>query len=134
MVLGIDEHTAVIVQSGQEEGQVLGVGGVAVLRAGESRRIEAPSAFPLAWLGNFQMPDPLKGAIPEDVWHRIDEAQQTAEAAKRPPVEVLELVSTRKAARARSEWQAADALRAQIERLGWMIEDTPDGPRLTPTP
>jgi len=28
-------------------------------------------------------------------------------------------------------WRRSDELRAEIQRLGWLVEDTPGGPRLT---
>jgi cysteinyl-tRNA synthetase len=44
----------------------------------------------------------------------------------------LRMVEERQAARARRDWAAADALRQQALALGWQIQDTPDGPRMTP--
>ena len=38
---------------------------------------------------------------------------------------------TRKAARARKDYAAADAIRDQLQQSGLAIEDTPDGPRWT---
>ncbi len=35
------------------------------------------------------------------------------------------------AARARRDWVTADALRARIAALGWQVEDTAEGPRVT---
>jgi cysteinyl-tRNA synthetase len=48
-----------------------------------------------------------------------------------PPPEVERLVSERTAARARRDFRRSDELRAEIQRLGWLVEDTPSGPRLT---
>ncbi len=47
------------------------------------------------------------------------------------PAEVLRLVEERGQARARRDWRRADQLRDEIERLGWSVEDTPSGPRIT---
>ena len=47
------------------------------------------------------------------------------------PAEVLRLVEERGQARARRDWMRADQLRDEIERLGWSVEDTPSGPRIT---
>ncbi len=44
--------------------------------------------------------------------------------------EVQELVRRRDAARAGRDFAAADRLRAEIERLGWVVEDTPGGTRV----
>ena len=48
-----------------------------------------------------------------------------------PPPEVERLVAERSAARDRRDWSRSDELRAEIQRLGWAVEDTPSGPRLT---
>ncbi|MGP8163027.1 MAG: cysteine--tRNA ligase [Acidimicrobiales bacterium] len=44
--------------------------------------------------------------------------------------EVQELVRRRDAARLGRDYAAADRLRAEIERLGWVVEDTPAGTRV----
>jgi len=48
-----------------------------------------------------------------------------------PPPEVARLVVERGKARARRDWKRADQLRDEIQRLGWLVEDTPSGPRVT---
>ena len=47
------------------------------------------------------------------------------------PAEVLRLVEERDQARARRDWTRADELRKEIQRVGWNVEDTPSGPRVT---
>ena len=49
-----------------------------------------------------------------------------------PPPEVQELLTARGQARARRDWKRGDEIRDEIARLGWLVEDTPAGPRLTP--
>ncbi len=46
------------------------------------------------------------------------------------PKEVLDLVKKREAARAAKDWKSADKLRAEIEKLGFEIEDAPAGSKL----
>ncbi len=48
-----------------------------------------------------------------------------------PPPEVARLVEARGEARARRDWKRADQLRDEIRRRGWVVEDTPSGPRVT---
>jgi cysteinyl-tRNA synthetase len=48
-----------------------------------------------------------------------------------PPPDVARLVAERAAARGRRDWKRSDELREAIQRLGWQIEDTPAGPRVT---
>ena len=45
------------------------------------------------------------------------------------PERVQSLVEAREGARREKNWQHADQLRAELERIGYSIEDTPEGPR-----
>jgi cysteinyl-tRNA synthetase len=56
---------------------------------------------------------------------------QRAASAGGPPPEVERLVAERTAARGRKDFRRSDELRAEIQRLGWAVEDTASGPRLT---
>ena len=47
------------------------------------------------------------------------------------PAEVMELVNKRAEAKKAKDWPTADALRAQITEMGYVVEDTPQGPRVT---
>jgi len=49
-----------------------------------------------------------------------------------PPADVERLVAARGEARARRDFKRADELRDEIARLGWLVEDTSAGSRLTP--
>jgi len=49
-----------------------------------------------------------------------------------PPPEVRELLAARGEARARRDFRRGDEIRDEIARLGWLVEDTSAGPRLTP--
>jgi cysteinyl-tRNA synthetase len=44
---------------------------------------------------------------------------------------VERLVAERVTARERRDFARSDAIRAEIAGLGWVVEDTPAGPRLT---
>ena len=46
------------------------------------------------------------------------------------PPEVTELVARREQARAARDFAAADAVRAELDGRGWVVEDTPQGPRV----
>jgi cysteinyl-tRNA synthetase len=43
-----------------------------------------------------------------------------------------ELAQSREEARRRKDWKEADRLRGEILKLGYVVEDTPQGPRLLP--
>lgn len=64
-------------------------------------------------------------------WQRIDSvfgigAQKEAEA----PAELLALLEERQAARKAKDFKRSDVIRDELKAKGWMIEDTPKGPRL----
>jgi len=46
------------------------------------------------------------------------------------PEQVKELIKQREDARNNKDWKRADAIREQIKKLGYVLEDTPEGPRL----
>ncbi len=48
------------------------------------------------------------------------------------PPEVSGLAQDREAARVRKDWKEADRLRKEISARGYVVEDTPQGPRLLP--
>ncbi|RKY15203.1 MAG: cysteine--tRNA ligase [Planctomycetota bacterium] len=66
--------------------------------------------------------------------HRFDEvlAVLDVERKKEVPEEVLELVRRRQEARKAKDYATADAIREQVRKLGYLIEDTPKGPRVKP--
>lgn len=47
------------------------------------------------------------------------------------PAEIMELVQKRAEAKKARDWPAADAIRAQLSGMGWAVEDTPQGPRVS---
>lgn len=53
-------------------------------------------------------------------------------AAEVAPLAILSLVEAREVARRSKDFTTADALRKQIEQGGWLLEDTPAGPRVRP--
>jgi len=56
----------------------------------------------------------------------------SAAAPASPPAEVEALAAERQVARQRRDFARADSLRQEIHRLGWVVEDTAAGPRLSP--
>jgi cysteinyl-tRNA synthetase len=56
---------------------------------------------------------------------------ERGQAPAGPPPEVERLVGERAEARQRRDWKRADDLRKAILDLGWSVEDTPAGPRVT---
>ncbi|MDP3093355.1 MAG: cysteine--tRNA ligase [bacterium] len=48
------------------------------------------------------------------------------------PSEVEKLVEQRENLRKEKQWQEADQIRKEVERLGWQIEDATEGPKIKP--
>jgi cyanophycinase-like exopeptidase len=134
-IVGIDEHTALIIDLTKQNCRVMGRGRVTLLRQGNEDVFSAAQSFPITDLGPFQQIEPGTG-IPPEIWERIYAARGKADeaATAQPPADVLTLIETREKARARGDWQTSDALREQILDSGWNVADTPDGPRPTPAP
>lgn len=47
------------------------------------------------------------------------------------PAEVMDLVNQRAEAKKAKDWPTADTLRAKITEMGYVVEDTPQGPKVT---
>jgi cysteinyl-tRNA synthetase len=72
-----------------------------------------------------------KAAALLDWWERINQVLQLQEEAEAVPQIVTALLTKRAEARAKRNWAQSDALRAEIEAVGWLIKDTKDGQKLT---
>ncbi len=136
-ILGIDEHTALVMDLGRGECRVMGAGRVTILRPGETDTASMRSGkmFPLAALGDWRLPQAGAG-VPPAIWAEAAAVQAelaTAVAPRpQPSSRVLSLVQERTAARSQRQWQVADQLREQILALGWQVMDTPEGSELEP--
>ena len=135
-VVGIDEHTALVMELQAGECHVMGRGGVTLLRGERELRFSHGQAFPIAELGPFRMPEPRSGIVPE-VWDWAQSAQPAVAgetpAAPQPPAAVLELAARRQVARGRRDWLGADGLRQHIQALGWEVRDSANGFELKPS-
>lgn len=130
-VVGIDEHTGLILDLAAGRAEVLGRGGVTLLRDGATRHFARKERFALTDLGPFHPIDPCQGIAPE-VWAETASRPREELAAPEPPDAVLALVEERQSARASRDWASADRLRDQIAAAGWQVKDTPEGPVLDP--
>ena len=67
-------------------------------------------------------------------WQQVDEVFSLGHMMKgEAPPEVQELLRQRQTAREIKDFQRADILRQELKAKGWLIEDTPKGPRLRQT-
>lgn len=74
--------------------------------------------------------DPLAAATALVGWRALGLDLGAAAGPVAVPEEVAALVEVRERARAARDWAAADAARARIAELGWVVEDAPEGTRL----
>jgi cysteinyl-tRNA synthetase len=74
---------------------------------------------------------PAQAAAALAAWTRLDAVFGLGqpEAAEAPP-EIAALLEQRQAARKARDFKRADAVRDELKASGWLIEDTPKGPRL----
>lgn len=127
-IIGLDEHTGLIMDFESGQCEVSGVSSVSLVRAGNPEMFPAGSKFPLEELGEFQIPDPLEKDISAQVWEMCLNAPPLEE--DQPSKEVIALVEQRVLARANKNWAESDKLRDQITALGWTVQDSKDGYKL----
>ena len=100
-----------------------------------ARDLNTPKALAVVWgLVKESIPDATKKAtlLKMDQALGLDLANWTP-TAEEIPESVMELVVRRNAARKDKDWTNADALRDQINALGYEIEDGPTGTKVKPT-
>lgn len=127
-LLGIDEHTAVVLDFIGGTARVMGRGSATIWKGGTERVFSSGETFPLTLLGEPRIPSLEEGLSPAVV----EAVLQAEEEASAVPSEVLALVSEREEARRAKDWARADRLREQIRALGFVVEDTREGPRVRP--
>jgi len=66
-------------------------------------------------------------------WNKLDSVLGVGMRAEvEIPPEIAALMEAREAARKARDFKRSDALRDELKSKGWIIEDTPKGPRLKP--
>jgi len=127
-IIGLDEHTGLIVDFESGLCEVSGVSSVSLVRTGNPEMFPSGSRFSLNELGGFEIPNPLEKDIPADVWEMC--VNPPALENDQPSDEVIALVERRLLARANKNWAESDQLREQITALGWTVQDSKDGYKL----
>lgn len=128
IIVGLDEHSGVIIDFENQKCDVHGVSSVSVLKDNTTKIYPAESSFALSVLGNFQIPNPIEQNISPEIWQMTLDAQNIS--ADKPSEEVLNLLEQRKEARARKDFAESDRLRDEISKLGWTVKDTKEGQEL----
>lgn len=129
-ILGIDERTGLTMDTSNGEIRVFGLGAVTVLNSAGEARHAAGTTLQAQALGPFHPADPSR--IQPDVWSAAQAAMELPAANAGPPDAVLALLEARATARAARDWKRSDALRVEIDGLGWRVEDGPSGQRALP--
>jgi hypothetical protein len=130
-VVGIDEHTALLLDLDAGRGWVIGRGQVTLWKENIVTCYPAGDTFALTELGPFRVPARGDAGLPTRAWQRTLEVFLQTQPPAQPPPLVQQLVEQRQAARAQKDYARADQLREQINTLGWQVEDTLSGPRVT---
>jgi hypothetical protein len=129
VIVGVDDNTALAINPSARTAHVLGRGDVTVHYRGTVATYPSGSAIGVDLLGQLSLRVPAP--IPPGVTEEIASARRELLTGT-APAEVDDLIRLRERAREKHEWARADALREQIARRGWRVEDTERGPRLRP--
>lgn len=121
-VLGIDEHTSMLLDPAAVDGVVLGRRGITIVSDGIARRVVAGERIGFDALGGTA----VTRKVPREAH------QEPAPASVSPPPDIVELSVRRQEARRRGDWQIADEIRRRLGERGWTVADAPDGTRLSP--
>jgi hypothetical protein len=130
-ILGLDEHTAAVLDWKSGKGAVEGRGTITIIRDEREKVFSAGEEFPLEELGGYRIPSGPFGVEPA-VWEDVRARRAAAESGPVPPPEAVKLLEEREQVRRGGDYAKADALRMEIERMGWKVMDTPGGGILRP--
>jgi len=155
-LIGLDEHTALMIDPCKEQCSVFGIGKVTLLHSNHTSRQDPGSVeildpglatiaqyrgahvhqysggetFALKDWFPFKVPE-LGVDLPEEVWDlALTVAQYPRDHSLKselPPEEIIHLAELRLKARRESNWITADSLRDQIALKGWKVSDTNEG-------
>jgi hypothetical protein len=128
-ILGIDEHTAVVMDFAAGQGRVMGKGSATLCHGDSDVLVRSGESFDLTMLG------PLHGAIaPAEILPADAPGLVEAPEPAALPDGAAELLAERRIARANKEWTRSDALREQLAGLGVLVQDTKEGQQWTIAP
>ena len=125
LILGLDEHTGVIMDFESGMCEISGVSSVSIVSNCDPIMHPAGRKFPFSELGNLQIPDPIATGISEKTWNLVVNAPPLDDDT--PSNEVTGLAEKRLAARAEKNWEESDRLRDKIAELGWVVQDGKGG-------
>ena len=135
VVLGIDEHTACILDFATDTVSVEGKGGVHLLRDGQILEWLSGDTFSVSLLqGNAQAIQPSgpsftesADSLPSRATTLDSDTKEEAESAAIPPTLIDAVLAVRAELRRMQHWTLADQLRDALAACGIVVEDTPTG-------
>lgn len=131
-IVGLDEHTGLILDFEKGECAVSGVSSVSLVRECDPEIFPSGKSFPMSELGSIILPQFGQGISPTAI--EMIQATPSLHETESPDADVLSLVEERQRARASKNWVESDRLRDELSARGWLVKDTPDGPVLTRLP
>jgi hypothetical protein len=126
LIIGLDEHTGLILDLESGQCEVNGVSSISLVRECDPKIFPSGAKFDLSELGQFTSPNPIEKGIRPAVWAMVNDI--TSE--EKPPAEVLSLLEQRQQVRANKDFAESDRLRDQISMLGWIVQDSKAGQTL----
>ena len=130
ILVGLDEHSGIIVDFDKAICEVSGVSSVSVLKQNSMEIYPAGAKFPLTELGQFTPPSSIEQGLRPDAWEMLVHASNMEKEEDAPSAEALDLLEKRKDARARKDFAESDRLRDQLSALGWTVQDSKEGQKL----
>ena len=128
IIVGLDEHSGIIMDCEKGVCDVHGVSSVSVLKSDGAEIYPSGASFSLSELGTCTTPEPIEKGIRPEVWQMVLDAANPSDEA--PPEEVLSMFEQRKQVRADKNFAESDRLRDAISALGWTVKDTKEGQQL----
>jgi hypothetical protein len=128
-IVGIDEQTGLILDLAGQTCRVVGRGAVSLKKNGFTCQFKHGEVFSVFELGDYRLPL-INDGVPVETWLHIREEVETKETLTYIPQEVLDLIEEREIARLEKDWRRSDELREKIAALGWLVQDTQQGPRV----
>ena len=98
-----------------------------------NRNLDMPDALALTWkLVRADLPQPLKLDLLRAYDRLLGLDLSDVSEAYRVPDSILSIVERRAGLRRQSQYEEADALRAELESAGYVVQDTGEGTRVRP--
>ena len=130
-ILGIDEHTALMLDLSCKTCTVVGKGSITIINSNGTTVFESGESFSTEVLGNVYLPEQGEG-ISSDVWEKVVTHHHEWKENQPLPDKVINLIKERSEAREQKYWEKSDLLRDQLVEQGYSVKDTSDGPEISP--